>query len=573
MIDARVGSNFIHAAVIFGHPPYVWTEVAPLERKLFIMVMSMNHHNNNNGIQQQHQQQQQRGGMQQQQQRGGKQQQQQQDAMATPIQIPPPSYVKIVLTGLVFLLSLTNLFQAGILRTTTASRTVAWGDYNNYFDYNSTLRTMEYHQQPKPNFAASFNHHNDTTANVTTADLHIAHQLRRRQVNGSSSSSLSSQDKDDEEEDFYSSSSLELQLQQMSFDDDHETNHNHHNNNKTLTVVVAHCRENLMFLEHFGSCRNGRVSFAIMSKCNATIPDFSNTIISECVTVYPIDNCGTEEYAYFKYVQDHYLTLPDTVAFIQGDGLTENPHLVYDIFHTIPGTYYMDLSRIITRWYTLQDVDPVRDTMIGQVAPQLLNESTWFINLRGQFLASREALQRIPQDVYQRFNDMLCGKNCTSRNCNAEFWFPPMFGCYHAMFRGPDCEEYEHYLTPRVIPQDFKKDSLIGSHHETQAWSTIQTTCRFGGHNSTNGAIQIVRTILVAEAEVNGRLICVEQQHNDNDHHRHHRNNTRNVVQRWWRHVLHELYSEPKWPNLDNLAWRFNRTLVKHMNRGSSWWQ
>lgn len=89
----------------------------------------------------------------------------------------------------------------------------------------------------------------------------------------------------------------------------------------TTVVIVAHCRENLSYLDHFGSCEYHRLQFIIMSKCNESVPEFLN--ISDCVTVQSVENCGTQEYAYFKYVIDNYDSLPSLVAFIQGGALTE----------------------------------------------------------------------------------------------------------------------------------------------------------------------------------------------------------------------------------------------------------
>ena len=139
------------------------------------------------------------------------------------------------------------------------------------------------------------------------------------------------------------------------------TEETHLNDNDVVGVVVAYCKENLSYLDQFGC---DRLRFIIMSKCGAPDPQFFK--ISKCVTMYRIPNCGTEAYAYFKYVESSYDNLSFAmVAFIQGGGLTENPHLHHDILHYIPGTYYMDLSRFVTlAWHMGDEPDPVRESMI-----------------------------------------------------------------------------------------------------------------------------------------------------------------------------------------------------------------
>jgi hypothetical protein len=48
--------------------------------------------------------------------------------------------------------------------------------------------------------------------------------------------------------------------------------------------------------------------------------------IAKCRTVHDILNYGTEEYAYISYIEQFFDRLPPLVSFIQGGGLTENPH-------------------------------------------------------------------------------------------------------------------------------------------------------------------------------------------------------------------------------------------------------
>ncbi len=347
--------------------------------------------------------------------------------------------------------------------------------------------------------------------------------------------------------------------------------HNMHNNNSTsttatnetdtfiattptmttnITIVVGHCKEKLNHLEFFESCHpspHHHLQFVIMSKCNATVPTLNK--IAECVTVQRIDNCGNEEYAYLQYVQHNYDTLPSMVAFIQGSGLTENPHLVHDILHTIPGTYYADLSRYVTTaWH--MGVDPVRSSMIQKVAPQLMNESGWLASWRTQFMVSRAALQRFPRALYQEFSQTLCSHTCVDFNCGTEVWFSSMFGCTDVMFRdGSDCQpNVEHHLSPKVIQRDYYKDSVSSVHEdETLAWSTIQTTC---GN----------RTLLQARSKVNGRLVCVE-------------GNPTGISNsnQWWREAIYQMYAEDKQPLLFDLEWRFERIVEKKVLIHPAW--
>jgi hypothetical protein len=311
------------------------------------------------------------------------------------------------------------------------------------------------------------------------------------------------------------------------------------------TVVVAYCRENLAYLDYFGPCSDHGLQFVIMSKCNATVPTFYN--ISECATIVEgVENCGTQEYAYFKFIDDHYDALPAMVAFIQGGALTENPHLLHDIMHIIPGTYYADLSRhVLEAWH--MGSDPVRSSMIRQVAPRILHEKFWWASWRSQFMVSRRALQRFPRQLYQEFNQKFCSQTCKEINCGTEVYFSAMFGCTDSVFRGPECTQHKHYLYPMLIPEDLTKDALFYDNmkYETFASSTLQTTCG-------------TKTMLVAESIINGRLVCVEQQ---------------GVRRRltWWRSAIYQLYAETKLPRLDNLEWRWQRKCEKVILKHSEW--
>ncbi|KAI2511259.1 hypothetical protein MHU86_3225 [Fragilaria crotonensis] len=303
--------------------------------------------------------------------------------------------------------------------------------------------------------------------------------------------------------------------------------------NEVVGVVVAYCKEDLSYLDRFGC---NRLQFIIMSKCGAPDPEFST--ISNCVTIHHIENCGTEGYAYFKYVESSYESLPFAmVAFIQGGALTENPHLRHDILRYLPGTYYTDLARVVGGGWHM-DADPVRESMIQRVAPDLLNHSSWLTNWRGQFMASRDALQRVPKEVYTEFNANYCNESCVANDCSMEVWTAAMFQCVDTLFMNELCQVNEHDLSAKVIPSDFRKDGN-GFASEGMAWRTTQKTC---GN----------RSIFYSESEVNGRFFCVER-------------NTTHTVD-LWRAALYELYAEREEPqlpsNLSSLEWKWERQVA-----------
>lgn len=291
-----------------------------------------------------------------------------------------------------------------------------------------------------------------------------------------------------------------------------------------VTVVVAHCKENINYLNQFG-CQHFR--FVVMSKCGEPVPPLTN--IANCTTTQSIKNCGTQEYAYFKFVADNYDNLPPMVAFIQGGALTENPHVRHDMTHYIPGTLYADLSRHVRgTWHMVKD--PIRDLMMKRVvAPQTFNVRTWMINWRSQFMASRTALRRIPLDFYHELNKKSCSKACQEINCGTEIWFSPMFGCSDIVFQGNDCQTHVHHITAKTIPEDHLKDDFGNG---VLAWTTNQTTCGNA-------------TLLLSPSAVNGRIICVEQ-----------------PIARstqWWRTAIYEIYAERHVPNLDGMEWRWDK--------------
>ena len=77
-------------------------------------------------------------------------------------------------------------------------------------------------------------------------------------------------------------------------------------------IVIAHCKENLDWLDQlhtfdqslFDPCR---IHIHIYSKCGMEV-DLKGTFpaVAECTTLHRLLNLGTEEYAYFQYIQDMY---------------------------------------------------------------------------------------------------------------------------------------------------------------------------------------------------------------------------------------------------------------------------
>ncbi len=100
-------------------------------------------------------------------------------------------------------------------------------------------------------------------------------------------------------------------------------------------IVIAHCRENLSWLDqlhNFDSFVCQHCHLHIYSACSMFV-DLNSTIPAmwECTTLHRSRNHGSEEYAYFRYIEDMYDNFPPFISFIQGGGITEIPHLIYMI--------------------------------------------------------------------------------------------------------------------------------------------------------------------------------------------------------------------------------------------------
>lgn len=146
-------------------------------------------------------------------------------------------------------------------------------------------------------------------------------------------------------------------------------------------VVVAHCTEDLKWLDqlyNFDPLVCSHVRIYIYSKCNAEIN--LNKVIpltANCATIKQVNNCGTQEYAYFQFILDHYESMSPMVSFIQGDALTENPHIIYDMMVNIPGTTYKDLSRHVRESWHMSILKEADREIMRDSFPYLENKKTW----------------------------------------------------------------------------------------------------------------------------------------------------------------------------------------------------
>ena len=99
-------------------------------------------------------------------------------------------------------------------------------------------------------------------------------------------------------------------------------------------VVVAHCTEDLAWLDQFRAYRPdvcASVEFHVYSKCGRAVdPRATFPAVAACAAVRVLPNHGTEEYAYLAYLADHYARLPALVSFVQGGGLTVSSRACHD---------------------------------------------------------------------------------------------------------------------------------------------------------------------------------------------------------------------------------------------------
>lgn len=269
-----------------------------------------------------------------------------------------------------------------------------------------------------------------------------------------------------------------------------------------IQLVVAHCHDNLSWLDRFDSC-NG-IEIHIYSKCNddERIPTFVK--VADCVTIYSgIENCGREEYAFFKHVVDNYDKLPPMVAFLQGSSITENPHIVHDVMSYLPGTRFKDLSRHIrSAWHFPAYANSTDQNGIQEkTSPIVYQQKTWVTSWRSMFLASRTELHTLSKALYIEHNELFCSNKCTASNCNIEVWFAPLFKCTPVLFKGTDCETRKFKAAPLGVDEDLVKDANFHFKKKRALPKMKSVTTQITCGN---------RTLFYMESKANGVLMCVD---------------------------------------------------------------
>mmetsp|Transcript_9077 Transcript_9077/g.14540 ORF Transcript_9077/g.14540 Transcript_9077/m.14540 type:complete len:383 (+) Transcript_9077:212-1360(+) len=277
-------------------------------------------------------------------------------------------------------------------------------------------------------------------------------------------------------------------------------------------IVVAHCTEDLSWLDQLHAydpsvCEHTEIH--IMSKCRQPI-DLKEVLplIQICTTLHRERNCGTEEYAYVRYIMDRYDSLPPMVAFIQGGAITENPHVIYDMMEYIPGTTFKGLSRHVrTAWHFEKSKDNATQGIVSMAFSHVKERKTWLAPWRGMFAASQDQIRRLPWLVYADIESKLRDKKCLSRNCNMEVYFGPLFGCvpylYHRLTNNNYTDCTSGVLNDTSLPvfeQDYMKDSCsFGSNSECNNGVSTETSWRRCGND----------IIFFSGSKVNGELTCV----------------------------------------------------------------
>ena len=266
-----------------------------------------------------------------------------------------------------------------------------------------------------------------------------------------------------------------------------------------LEIVVGHCREDLSYLDAFGSCDG--LHFHIFSPCNGTIPGFKH--VQDCVSIHrDVKNCGRETYSYFDYVIKRYDTLPKQIAFLQGEARKENPEFVQDIRNRMDGVSYAGLGRIVRLGWHMKN-DTVRQSLQDRLAPGLRTQKSWTTSWRSQFLISRSTIKRHPRSAYAELNEAICEKKCKHVQCSLEVWLGPLFGCAPYLF--DDESECEKKTLNWTLPI-----SNVISEGETKAFKRQGSKISSQTKSITCGN----RTIFYSrEGHVtnNGILVCTEQ--------------------------------------------------------------
>jgi hypothetical protein len=257
--------------------------------------------------------------------------------------------------------------------------------------------------------------------------------------------------------------------------------------------------------------------------------------VRDCTTInIDVRNCGIEEYAYLSFIERNWDNLPEHVAFVQGNPLTENPHVMEDIWMSarIRDLSFRDLSRHVRNgWHTEHNTvvgrlsqhnknnnnhnnTSVESIIINETIPTLQNFRVWKTGWRGMYMVSRQAIKRHPLTIYQDLNRHLCQQTCAYRNCMFESINSPFWGCSDVHFleqggRTPPMYDDEvlqdgcvretiHDVALAVDYVDFRKDSIYSDDVRQVAHEVQQITC-------------LDRTILFSNSGVNGLLMCIER--------------------------------------------------------------
>jgi len=206
-------------------------------------------------------------------------------------------------------------------------------------------------------------------------------------------------------------------------------------------IVVHHsCTEDLSWLNQLHNYDNNicsRIHIHIYSNCEDNRQDLNRIIplIKDCITIHRIhNNYGTEnDYAYLHHIVEYYDSLPSMLSFIQGGGIMENPHVIYDMLNNIPGTTYRDLSRHVRDGWHFQEVGLMKgkgEDNIEEVFPYLKERQSWKTGWRSMFSVSREQIRNHELSSYSNILDMLRTKGrCIFPNCHLEVWYSILFGC------------------------------------------------------------------------------------------------------------------------------------------------
>ena len=280
-------------------------------------------------------------------------------------------------------------------------------------------------------------------------------------------------------------------------------------------VVVAHCKENISWLDQFISydpnvCEHTR--FLIYSKCsmnlklNETVP-----AVSDCATIHTLKNHGTEEYAYLMYIQEHYNTMPQMVSFIQGGGITENPHIIYDIMENMPGLQYKSLSRHVSQAWHYVKYDNYEKGEKGIVTNHLnflltqphVHNTGWMSDYRGMFTVSREQIKEHPLNVYDGISTKIRDALCQERNCCMETFFSSIFKCNSHFYGDGNCKHGVYKDIANVVfEEDYQKNGCSADVSPVRDTNWIEC-----GH----------KMMFFAKSCLNGALICISRRRNDNN--------------------------------------------------------